>query len=153
MTHPRLKHISPLKKQLIKFTLIGMLAVLVDLACYYVLLNILPENWPLGFGLEDVAKAISFLCGMSVTYTLNKLWTWKAKSRSKKRVLNFTILYTTSLFINVISNSKMLDLLHEVDLLKPLNYKYLIAFIFATGVSASLNFLGQKFWVFKVRLD
>jgi len=60
--------ISPLKKQLIKFTLIGVLAVMVDLTCYYILLNIFPENWTFGFHIEDFAKAISFLCGMSVTY-------------------------------------------------------------------------------------
>ncbi|HAQ70618.1 GtrA family protein [Salibacteraceae bacterium] len=141
--------ISPLKKQLIKFTLIGVLAVMVDLTCYYILLNIFPENWTFGFHIEDFAKAISFLCGMSVTYTFNKLWTWKSKNRSNKRVLNFTILYSISLFVNVFSNSMMLDVLHNVELFKILDFKYLIAFITATGISASLNFIGQKFWVFK----
>tara|TARA_B110000046_G_C12849820_1_gene337247 strand:- start:538 stop:675 length:138 start_codon:yes stop_codon:yes gene_type:complete len=43
----------------------------------------------------------------------------------------------------------MLDVLHNVELFKILYFKYLIAFITATGVSASLNFIGQKFWVFK----
>ncbi len=144
-----LSNIAPLKKQLVKFTLIGVLAVLVDLACYYIFLNALPENLMFGFEIEDFAKAMSFLCGMSVTYTLNKLWTWKAKSKSNKRVLNFTILYGSSLLINVLTNSTILDLLHKVEILKKLEYKYLISFIFATGISASVNFIGQKFWVFR----
>jgi len=28
--------------------------------------------------------------------------------------------------------------------------KYLVAFIGATGVSSIINFIGQKFWVFKI---
>ena len=149
MSTKSLSNITLLQKQLIKFTLIGVLAVLVDLTCYYIFLNVLPENLRFGFDIEDLSKAMSFLCGMSVTYTLNKLWTWKSKTKSKKRVLNFTILYGSSLLINVITNSTTLDLLHEVEILKNLDYKYLIAFIVATGISASVNFIGQKFWVFR----
>lgn len=149
MSIKSLSNIAPLKKQLIKFTLIGVLAVLVDLACYYIFLNVLPRSIAFGFEIEDFAKAMSFLCGMSVTYTLNKLWTWKSKTKSNKRVLNFAILYGSSLLINVFANSKTLDILHEVEILKKLDYKYLIAFIVATGISASVNFIGQKFWVFR----
>lgn len=149
MPFKSLSNIAPLKKQLIKFTLIGVLAVLVDLVCYYIFLNVLPSSIAFGFEIEDFSKAMSFLCGMSVTYTLNKLWTWKAKTRSNKRVFNFIILYGSSLLINVFANSTTLDLLHEIEILKILDYKYLIAFIVATWISASVNFIGQKFWVFR----
>jgi putative flippase GtrA len=77
MPFKKLSTLPDLNKQLVKFTMIGVLAVLVDLACYYLLLNLFPEKM-LGFASnESVAKTISFLCGMSVTYSLNKLWTWK----------------------------------------------------------------------------
>jgi putative flippase GtrA len=138
-----------LKKQVVKFTAIGVLAVLVDLSCYYLLLNLIPEKL-FGFAPnESVAKSISFLCGMSVTYSLNKLWTWKKKDKSKARMAKFVALYAFSLVMNVAVNSSMLFLLHHFADIIDLPYKYFIAFIGATGFSAVMNFIGQKFWVFK----
>jgi putative flippase GtrA len=145
----RLRVISTLKKQLIKFALIGVLAVLVDLSCYYVLLNLLPEKLLTIVSNESLSKTISFLCGMTVTYTLNKFWTWKKRNRSGKRMVKFGMLYGFSLVMNVASNSCLLFVLHEYSHLLDLPNKYLIAFVGATGLSASINFVGQKFWVFR----
>lgn len=138
-----------LRKQLVKFTLIGVLAVLVDLCCYYLLLNLLPEKLLTVVSNEAVSKCISFLCGMTVTYSLNKLWTWKKRDRSKMRMVKFSALYGFSLGMNVASNSFFLFILHQNSDIIDLPYKYLIAFVGATGLSACINFVGQKFWVFK----
>ena len=145
----KLSSLPDLKKQLVKFTMIGVLAVLVDLACYYLLLNVVPEKM-MGFvPNESVAKTISFLCGMSVTYSLNKLWTWKKRDRSASRMAKFGVLYGFSLVMNVAVNSSLLFLLHHFNYVLDLPGKYLIAFVGATGFSAVMNFLGQKFWVFR----
>ncbi|MCF8278682.1 MAG: GtrA family protein [Flavobacteriales bacterium] len=145
----KLSELPDLKKQVVKFTMIGVLAVLVDLGCYYLLLNLIPEQL-FGFAPnESVAKSISFLCGMSVTYTLNKIWTWKKRDSSKSRMAKFVTLYGLSLVMNVLVNSSLLFLLHHFADILNLPYKYFIAFIGATGFSAVMNFLGQKFWVFK----
>lgn len=129
--------------------MIGVLAVLVDLSCYYLLLNLIPEQI-FGFAPnESVAKSISFLCGMSVTYTLNKIWTWKKRDSSKSRMVKFVSLYGLSLVMNVLVNSSLLFVLHYFADILDLPNKYFIAFIGATGFSAVMNFLGQKFWVFK----
>jgi putative flippase GtrA len=149
----KLQGLHPLKKQLIKFTLIGILAVLVDLAFYYLFLQLLPENFLRTLSNEAFAKSLSFLCGLSVTYTLNKLWTWKKKDRSKKRLIKFGVLYGFSLLLNVFTNSTLLYMLHEYKDLLNLPYKYFIAFVGATGVSAVFNFIGQKFWVFHHKHD
>lgn len=146
----RIKDIAPVKKQLIKFGLIGLLAVLVDLCAYYIFLQILPKNVLANLlSNEAIAKTFSFLCGMSVTYTFNKLWTWKEKTKSKKRFVKFVILYGTSLLLNVGANSLFLYILHNIPPFELLPFKYLLAFIGATGISAILNFSGQKFWVFR----
>ncbi len=142
-------NLSTLKKQLIKFTLIGLLAVFVDMASYYVLLNIFPLKMSSFFSNEAIAKTLSFICGMSITYTFNKLWTWKKSDKSKKRFAKFACLYGASLIINVSVNSFLLYLLYDKKELIDLPFKYLIAFIGATGISASVNFIGQKTWVFK----
>lgn len=144
-----LKEISPLKKQLVKFTLIGLLAVSVDLLCYFILLNTLPEKLFQAVGNEALSKSISFMCGMTVTYFLNKFWTWKKKDRSHKRMVKFVILYGVALLINVGTNSALLYILHQYRNFVDLPFKYLIAFVGASGLSASFSFMGQKFWVFK----
>jgi putative flippase GtrA len=142
------KGISDLKKQLIKFTLIGFSAVLVDLSCYYLFLQILPEK-PLGIANEALAKAISFVCGMAVTYSFNKYWTWKETNRSRLRLIKFSALYGTSLVFNVGVNSLLIFLLYRYSFFAAIPYKYFIAFAGATGFSSLINFTGQKFWVFR----
>lgn len=149
MVKKRLKALHPVKKQVIKFTLIGILAVLVDMAFYYLFLQLFPEKMVQTITNEALAKSLSFLCGMTVTYTLNKLWTWKKKDRSKKRLVKFAILYGTSLLVNVATNSFLLFILFEYQSILDLPHKYMIAFIGATGASAVMNFTGQKFWVFR----
>lgn len=139
---------SQLEKQVIKFTLVGIAAVLTDLGCYYVLLNVFPERIFTVIDNEALAKGISFVCGIFVTYNFNKLWTWGTKGRNHKRFVKFILLYGCSLAVNVAVNSSMLYLLHKYRGIIDLPHKYLIAFIGATGVSAVLNFIGQKYWVF-----
>ena len=144
----KLSSLPDLEKQVVKFAMIGVLAVLVDLTCYYLLLNLIPEKM-LGFiSNESIAKTISFLCGMSVTYTLNKIWTWKKRDSSKIRMVKFVSLYGFSLVMNVAVNAALLYLLHSFAYILDVPFKYFIAFIGATGFSAIMNFVGQKYWVF-----
>jgi len=144
-----MKKLSLSKKQLMKFTLIGIFAVFVDLIFYYTFLNVLPKDSSLIIKNEEISKALSFLCGMTFSYFLNKFWTWKKKDRSKRRVAKFALIYGISLLVNVTVNSVLIFLLHNYKYLIDLPNKYLIAFLGATCVSALINFAGQKFWVFK----
>lgn len=146
-----LKELPELNKQLIKFTLIGLLAVLTDLIFYFIFLNIIPSNLFDFLSTESVSKALSFVCGIFVTYNLNKYWTWRKRDRSHKRLAKFTVLYSTSLFLNVAVNGTALYILKNYEWLAFLPKKYLIAFVAATGASAIFNFTGQKFWVFKTK--
>jgi putative flippase GtrA len=137
-------------KQLTKFAFIGGLAVLTDLSAYWLLLNSLPENvLPGTLGNEALAKTMSFLCGLMVTYHLNKRWTWRRKDRSHRRFAKFMFIYGISLVLNVLINSGLLQLLHGQALFAEVPYKYFFAFAGATGFCASFNFVGQKFWIFK----
>jgi putative flippase GtrA len=137
-------------KQLVKFVFIGGFAVLTDLAFYYLFLNILPER---AFGgwveNEALAKSLSFLCGLSVTYQFNKRWTWRRKDRSNRRLVKFLMLYGVSLVLNVSLNTFFLYELHENALLEAVPFKYFVAFVGATGICAASTFVGQKFWIFR----
>ena len=121
---------SKLKKELKRFLIAGFSAVGTDLVTYYILLNFLSH---------DVAKAISFLLGTIVAFVINKYWTFEKHDKSYKEIVQFTILYGLTLGANVITNKFNLVQMDSV----------LFAFLVATGVSTVLNFLGQKFWVFK----
>lgn len=150
MVVARAKALSENKKQLTKFVLIGGLAVLTDLACYYAFLNLIPDDAFRGpMDNEAVSKCLSFLCGLSVTYWFNKRWTWRRRDRDTGRLMRFLLVYSISLLLNVGINSGMLYLLLNEPLFAGWPLKYLIAFVVATGTCSAFNFLGQKFWIFK----
>ena len=121
---------SNLKKEVKRFLVAGFSAVGTDLITYYILLNFLHH---------DIAKAVSFLLGTIVAFVINKYWTFEKHEKSYKEMLQFGVLYATTLGVNVLTNRFVLDTSEMVFL----------AFLIATGVSTVLNFTGQKWWVFK----
>lgn len=121
---------SKIKKELKRFLVAGVGAVGTDLITYYILLNFLSPN---------IAKTISFLLGTVVAFVINKYWTFKKHEKSYKEIVQFGILYASTLGANVITNKIILDYTQLVFL----------AFLIATGVSTVLNFIGQKWWVFR----
>ncbi len=154
MVIARARALSENRKQLTKFVLIGGLAVLTDLACYYIFLNLIPADaFSPPLDNEAVSKTLSFLCGLSVTYWFNKRWTWRRKGRDNGRLMRFLLVYGMSLLLNVGINSGLLHLLHTQPLLSAVPFKYLIAFMGATGFCSAFNFVMQKFWIFKLGED
>ncbi|KAB7892657.1 GtrA family protein [Poseidonibacter ostreae] len=121
---------SKIKKELKRFLVAGLSAVGTDLVTYYMLLNFLPH---------DIAKAISFLLGTVVAFIINKYWTFEKYERSYKEILKFALLYSVTLGANVVTNNLFLEYTSLV----------FVAFLVATGVSTVLNFIGQKWWVFR----
>jgi putative flippase GtrA len=147
--YQKFTNLLPWQKQIIKFGIIGVAAVMVDLFFYYIFLSIFPEKFFKVISNEAVAKTLSFLCGMTVTYFSNKFWTWKQNNRSNRRLFKFGVLYGMSLLINVSTNLIVLFSLREFVVFSAVPYKYFIAFLAATCTSALFNFVGQKYWVFK----
>jgi putative flippase GtrA len=119
-----------IKKELKRFLVAGFGAVSTDLATYYILLNFLNT---------DIAKGISFLLGTIVAFVINKYWTFEKTEKSYQQIVQFSVLYTLTLGVNVVINKFILDIFGTT----------LLAFLIATGVSTVLNFIGQKWWVFR----
>lgn len=141
-------------KQITKFVIIGLSAVLVDLIIYYTLTEVFKLN-------TDLSKASSFMIGTVYTYYLNKLWTWRYTERSNKgMVIKFVSIYMFSMLINIFINKMGLVYIpgFEVginvttDTFSQNFFSFkgqkFLAFFFATLASAVINFLGQKFIVF-----
>jgi len=121
---------SQIKKELKRFLVAGISAVGTDLATYYILLN---------FFNTDIAKTISFLLGTIVAFIINKYWTFEKHEKSYKEIVKFGLLYSATLGANVMTNKIVLDIFSIT----------ILSFLIATGVSTVLNFIGQKWWVFR----
>ena len=120
-------------KELLRFFVGGGSAVVTDFVLYRLLVS-------MGLNLS-VSKGVSFMCGASIGFIINKLWTFESKQFSKGEVLRYIILYAVTAVINALVNKVLLTLFGIT----------ILAFLCATAVSTILNFLGQKFFVFKAR--
>lgn len=125
-----------LKRQLSIFMIVGSLTTLVDFMIYRSLVtsSILDVN---------LAKGLSFLTGTLFSYLANRFWTFGHQSYSHSSLWHFLLLYALTLGANVFINACMLKWLTG------LSGALLLAFLVATGISATCNFLGMKLFVFK----
>ncbi|NOU87918.1 GtrA family protein [Paenibacillus sp. LMG 31460] len=119
------------KIQAYRFIIVGLLSVLIDSSSYFILK---------AFVQPSLAKGISFCLGTILAYLLNKQWTFEEKEHQKVKIIKFVFLYLFSLSANVLVNKMSLLLFPEA---------YIFSFLAATGTSTVLNFIGQKWWVFR----
>jgi len=125
-----------IKRELAIFLVVGALTVLVDFVSYRGLIEF--EVMAV-----DMAKATGFLIGTLFAYFANRFWTFGHKPHVPGSAWRFAVLYASTLGANVLINSLALKLF--ADAVAAIS----LAFLVATGVSASLNFLGMKFFVFR----
>ncbi len=122
------------QKQIFKFLIVGTLTVLIDYIFYYLFLFFLSTTF---------AKGISFIIGAVFAFIANKIYTFNYNQFSKKSIIFFVLLYLLSLFVNIAVNDFCLLILTNSIL------KIEISFIISTSVSALINYLGMKYFVFK----
>lgn len=124
-----------IKRQLKLFLLIGGATVLIDFLVYRVAI------W-LDWLTIDISKTIGFISGSIFAFIANKLWTFEYERRQLQSAVRFALLYLITLLINVWVNSTMLMLLPSSTITVE------ASFLVATAVSAALNFVGMKWFVF-----
>lgn len=124
-----------IRKEASVFLVVGFLTVGVDFLSYWLLL------W-VGI-VYGVAKACGFIIGTVFAYFANKNWTFAHVVQAPNSMPRFAALYATTLGANVLVNQAVLGLAGHAAL--GVN----LAFLVATGLSAVLNFVGMKFFVFK----
>ncbi len=164
-------------KQITKFVIIGLSAVLVDLIVYYAFSDLLgfnqdfkllkfSEKWSLTG--THLSKAAGFVVGSIYTYLLNKHWTWRYTEKSNKGMIaKFITIYALSLLMNVLVNEWALNYFpdyllsatltddnNNINTLFAIKGGKFLAFFIATAVCTLFNFMGQKFWIFNtITLD
>lgn len=125
-----------IKRELQIFLIVGTLTVLVDLCTYRSLL------WTQLFSI-DTAKGMGFITGTVFAYLANRFWTFGHKQHADGTLIRFLLLYSATLAANIIINSLVINLLNGFA------WNLSAAFLIATGVSATLNFIGMKWFAFK----
>ena len=121
-------------KDIFRFIIVGISTVIVDYLLYFFLVNTSSLN-------IDLCKTISFLVGTLYAYVTNKIYTFKSNVTFKNSIYKFILLYTLSLFVNVFTNSLLLNYFNK--------FAFQLAFLISTFLSAFINFLGMKYFVFK----
>ena len=124
-----------IKRELVIFLIVGASTVLVDFMTYRGLIEFQVME-------VDMAKATGFLVGTLFAYFANRFWTFGHKSHVPGSAWRFLALYASTLGANVLINALALKLLSDTAV------AFQLAFLLATGVSACLNFLGMKIFVF-----
>lgn len=126
-----------IRRQLSVFLIVGLSAVAVDFVVYRGALWLAPLA-------TSGAKAAGFIAGTVFAYFANRRWTFPDARAGAANVARFACLYAMTLAINVAVNRAVLVALAD-DVPGALH----AGFIVATGMSAALNFLGMKFFVFR----
>lgn len=118
-------------KELFRFLIGGGSAVITDCAVYYLLL------W-FGIGTAE-SKLCGFVTGSLVGFIINRSWTFKSHGAVPVQLVKYALLYICSAFFNTITNEITIKYTSVIW----------IAFLVATGVSTVINYLGQKYFVFR----
>jgi len=123
---------NPLKGELLRFLVVGGIAVALDGASYWALMRFA--------GLSPVwAKRISFGIGSVWAFFANKYFTFAMRDLRASEPFLFAVVYLAGWFLNSVTHDLVLGWF---------GLKW-FAFLAATGVSTCSNFIGQKFLVFR----
>ncbi|MFZ9521480.1 MAG: GtrA family protein [Silvanigrellaceae bacterium] len=128
----RLLENKNLRNQMMKFVVTGFCGLFTDVSIYRLLVKLGIHVTP--------AKALGCLAGTVVVFFINRAWTFSARHGSATQVLRFGLLYGTTIMLNTTLNTIGLKLLP---------HPWQVAFVFATGITTVINFLGSKFVVFR----
>src|SRR3954468_12406512 len=90
--------------QLVRFVVVGVFSAAVDLSVYTLALH-------LGLYVH-AARALSFICGTSTAYALNRRWAFGVEG-GRCRALGFVLLYGTTFFVILRVNALALAVLPE----------------------------------------
>ena len=124
-----------LEREVMRFLIVGSTTVLVDLVCYFVLVNLDYDT--------HLSKGISFSAGTVFAYFANSSYTFQGSKRSSLNFFIFCLLYLSTLVVNIVTNEIVLESMNRT------NISFVFAFILATMLSAILNFIGMKYYVFQ----
>jgi putative flippase GtrA len=120
-----------LRRQLIRFVLVGLMS---NLLCYVVYLGLT------AYGMRpSTAMTLLFAVGTLQTFLFNQRWTFEDKGGQRTAFLRYCIAYGSGYLLNLGALHLMVD---------RLGFPHQIIQLLMMGLLAVMLFLLQKFWVF-----
>ena len=118
--------------EIYRYIIVGLCSVLIDFLFYYIFIYF-------EFMDPNYSKRLSFIMGAIFAFYANRTYVFKANEKKISQYILFSLLYFTSFILN--------SVIHDsVFLITGLT---LISFLSATFISTAINFIGQKFIIFK----
>lgn len=122
-------------REIFLFAFIGGCSTALDFILYLLFLNVVNVI---------IAKGTSMIAASVFSYIMNKTLTFKVRKKTDAgMVVRFYIVFVLNLLANVSVNWLFYSLLQTK----------IIPFILATAAGMAVNFLGQKYFVFRERRD
>ena len=119
--------------QIFKYNIVGIINTLIDLLIFTLLLSLINLD-------KNIAKLISFSCGVLNSFIMNKLWTFQKNREFKgKELVKFIIINGITLGFSMLL----------INLLTMFRLDPRIGNSFAVFLAVIINYLGYKLWVFK----
>ncbi len=125
-----------LTKQFVKFGVVGVIGMIINLAVLYCLTTYLNIYYLL-------SAVIAFGVAVTNNYLLNKVWTFK--ERLKNKLLSKSVKFLTVSLIALSINIIFLYILTDI-----LGIFYIFSQIISIGIAFVINFIGNKSWTFKL---
>lgn len=129
------------ESSLFRFILVGGFSAIVDLGCTLF--------FRFAFGMSDnLSKTIGFILGTLTAYLINRRWTFNA-APSKRRFVITMITYGLTYLVQIGLYKVGIPWLEGFDLNE--FWVRVFSFVIAQGAATILNFLIQRFIIFRVR--
>ena len=94
-----------------------------------------------------ISKCLGFVAGSVIAYLGNKFFTFTKGEFTVWEIIKFSVLYCNTLLINVFINKCVFEFLLQHGFIN--SYALIGGFVLATIAHTIINFIGQKFWVFR----
>ncbi len=120
--------------QLVRFTVVGLFSAVVDFGVYTLALH-------LGLWVH-AARALSFVCGTTTAYVLNRRWAFQVEG-SSRQALGFVLLYGTTFFVILGVNALALAVLPDRW------WTVTLAWALSPGLGTVVNFVMLRTVVFR----
>lgn len=128
-----------MNSQLVRFILVGGFSAIVDFGSTSLF------TWVFGFS-DATAKTLGFILGTLTAYLINRRWTFKAEPSVTRFVITmvtYALTYAVQVGLYLVSIPWLADMgLDEF-------WVRLFSFVIAQGTATVLNFLIQKFLIFR----
>lgn len=146
-------------RQMVRFGIVGAMNTLVDYGVFYILISVANLH-------KAVAQIGATAVAMSGSFFINRYWTFGRSGRGNKReivkflVVNLlamgTLIFFTHIFHDILHIERFAEAVLQgfyPHLLLKEDHGILICKAIASLFSVTINFLGNKFWVFAAGED